>query len=69
MAEEIVEEADDRTSPDALLNAMGIGPQPVDDPVLRRLTLRLKHVLSKLGFGCETVVRESPKSAGQQSSA
>ena len=61
VAEETVEDADDLTSPEALLNAMSIGPQPVDDPILRRLTLRLKHVLSKLGFGCETVVRESLK--------
>ena len=61
VAGETVGDADDLTSPDALLNATGIGPQPVDDPVLRRLTFRLKHVLCKLGFSCETVVRESLK--------
>ncbi len=63
-----VEGADDVTSPVALLNAMGIGPEPVEpveallNPVLRKLTWRLKRVLSKLGFNCEKIIRESSKS-------
>ncbi len=62
VAEEPVEGADDVTSPVALLNAKGIGPEPVEDPVLRKLTWRLKRVLSKLGFNCEKIIRESLKS-------
>ena len=62
IAELTVEGADDTTSPIALLNAMGIGPEPVEDPLLKRTTWRLKHILSKLGFSCEKILRESLKS-------
>ena len=61
VAETTVSEVEDLTCPRSLLNAMGIGEEPVEDPILQKLAWRFKRVLGRLGFGCESLVRESLK--------
>lgn len=61
VVEENVVHSPDASCPVALLDAMGLGAEADDDPILRKTAMRFKRVLGRLGFGCGPLVRESLK--------